>query len=346
VGAPLPAQGQTADFVATETTLGRIVRGAPFMADGLTTVSRELADGTRVERSALSKFYRDRDGRVRREQTILGLAVVTSWNDDDRVITIMDPMAEVIYTLDPATKTARRFRDWRRAASNLVARASRTSSGYGVLPVDLGAPLVPSTIREPGGSSKFTTRGAITILPPQAIEGLSATGTRSTRTIPVNQIGNDRPIEISHERWMSPELGVMLRSRDHDPLAGTVEFRLTNIQRAEPPPELFTVPPDYQIVDAPPLPPPPPPARPLDPAGPPPPPPAPSPPAAKPSAAPKPPVPPATLVNPVGAPAAAPAPATAATPVAAPKPPPPPPAPPAKLLDPAGPPPPPPAPPR
>src|SRR5690606_18189848 len=108
------------------------------------------------------------------------------------------------------------------------------SSGYGVLPFDLGAPLLPSTILA-GLSGKFATRRAITALPPRDIDGLAATGRRSTSTIPVNLIGNDRPIEITREFWESEELGVLLMSRDHDPLTGTVEFRLTNIQRTEPP---------------------------------------------------------------------------------------------------------------
>ena len=88
------------------------------------------------------------------------------------------------------------------------------------------------------------------------IEGMAATGTKRTEVIPAGRIGNDRPIEITDERWESPELKVLLLSRYHDPRTGAVEYRLTNVNRSEPPRELFTAPSDYTITDAPPPPPP------------------------------------------------------------------------------------------
>src|SRR5262249_2778731 len=90
------------------------------------------------------------------------------------------------------------------------------------------------------------------------IEGVTANGTRRTEVIPTGRIGNDRPIEISDERWESPELRMLVLSKHHDPRTGDVEVRLTNSVRAEPPRELFLPPGDYAIVDAPPPPPPPP----------------------------------------------------------------------------------------
>ena len=61
-------------------------------------------------------------------------------------------------------------------------------------------------------------------------------------------MGNDRPIEITDERWESPDLKVLVLSRHHDPQTGDVEYRLTNIGRGEPSPDLFTVPADYTIL--------------------------------------------------------------------------------------------------
>ena len=92
------------------------------------------------------------------------------------------------------------------------------------------------------------------------IDGVTATGTMTTNTIATGQIGNDRPIEITDEQWTSTDLTVLVLSRHHDPRTGDVEYRLTNIVRAEPPADLFVVPPDYTIATTPPLPPPPPPA--------------------------------------------------------------------------------------
>ena len=77
-----------------------------------------------------------------------------------------------------------------------------------------------------------------------------ANGTRNKLRIETGRIGNDRPIEVTDERWQSADLKVLLLSRHHDPRSGDVEYRLTNIIRGEPGQELFTVPTDYTVVDA------------------------------------------------------------------------------------------------
>src|SRR5439155_694874 len=46
----------------------------------------------------------------------------------------------------------------------------------------------------------------------QTVDGLEATGTRTTVTIPAGAIGNERPIEVVSERWYSPELQVVVSS--------------------------------------------------------------------------------------------------------------------------------------
>ena len=78
---------------------------------------------------------------------------------------------------------------------------------------------------------------------------MKATGRKTTSAIPIGQIGNERPIEITDERWESPELKVLVYSRFSDPRTGVVEFKLTNINRAEPPQDLFAVPADYTILE-------------------------------------------------------------------------------------------------
>ena len=95
----------------------------------------------------------------------------------------------------------------------------------------------------PGGDDRIEQLGA------QTIEGVPVEGTRSTRTIPAGQIGNERPIDIVSERWFSPELKTLVSSRQTDPRMGDTTYRLANIVRAEPDPSLFEVPSDYQIVE-------------------------------------------------------------------------------------------------
>jgi len=81
----------------------------------------------------------------------------------------------------------------------------------------------------------------------QLIEGLKATGTRTTVTIPVGEIGNERPIDIVNERWYSAELQMVVMTRHSDPRTGETTYKLTNINRTEPAKSLFEVPSDYTI---------------------------------------------------------------------------------------------------
>jgi len=101
------AAAQTQDFLSG-TPINAVVRDAPFSADGITTVTQMLADGTRIERTTTSKFYRDSAGRMRRDQTIIGLAALDPSRESETLITIVDPIAQATYVLNPATKMARR----------------------------------------------------------------------------------------------------------------------------------------------------------------------------------------------------------------------------------------------
>lgn len=102
------------------------------------------------------------------------------------------------------------------------------------------APLMPSV------SMKFETRSEE--LGSRDFEGVSATGTRSVTTIPADAIGNERPIEITYERWYSKELELVVFSKHSDPRFGEQTYRLTNIVRSEPDPSLFTVPSGYRVL--------------------------------------------------------------------------------------------------
>jgi hypothetical protein len=81
----------------------------------------------------------------------------------------------------------------------------------------------------------------------QTINGISAQGTRFTRTIPAGQIGNNKAIVITNERWYSPDLQVVVKSVHSDPRQGQSTYTLTTIQRQEPAASLFTVPSDYTV---------------------------------------------------------------------------------------------------
>jgi len=84
----------------------------------------------------------------------------------------------------------------------------------------------------------------------QNFEGIDAEGTRTTTTIPAGSIGNERPIEIVYERWYSKDLKMIVYSKHSDPRFGEQTYRLTNINRSEPDPSLFTPPPGFKVVSS------------------------------------------------------------------------------------------------
>jgi hypothetical protein len=74
------------------------------------------------------------------------------------------------------------------------------------------------------------------------VEGVKAEGKSTTWTIPAGEIGNRKPIDVVSESWYSPDLQVTVYSRYNDPRTGETVYRLANLKRAEPSPDLFKVP--------------------------------------------------------------------------------------------------------
>ena len=252
------------------------VKGAPFTAEAVTEFTQILSDGNRIERNFRTTIARDGRGRTRREQEIALLGPLAQLNDTPtHVVTISDPEDGVHYTLDDRHKTA--FKS--RAAVHVS-----TSLGPGHAGVDVGAALAGATVDVrrlvgPDGSRvEWTAQGAGNIaftgaiagqfiggapfeasvaapgvttqsLGTSQIEGVTAEGTRTTMTIPAGAVGNIGPIEVVTERWFSQELQMAVQITRRDPRSGDTVYRLTNIVRAEPPADLFMVPPDYQVHD-------------------------------------------------------------------------------------------------
>src|SRR5262249_60726474 len=103
-------------------------------------------------------------------------------------------------------------------------------------------PTPAAPVRVPGGKSDNVN---VEPLGTQLMEGVEATGVRTTFTIPAGQIGNERPIDIVDERWISKELQLVVKSRHSDPRSGETLYRLINIIRTEPDHFLFELPTDY-----------------------------------------------------------------------------------------------------
>jgi hypothetical protein len=245
---PAGAQTRTRSFVGMEAAREPVVRGAPYQGDGTTTIKTVLYDGTRIERVVNAKIYRDSAGRVRREQTVVGLAALDPTQDTTEVVVIYDPTVGAVWTLNPSSRTAYKILEQGSRLRVTAPPPPPPPPPPGMGNARPGAPPPPPPAPSRPVEESLGTRD---------IEGLAAMGVKSTLTIPTGQVGNDRPIVITEERWQSTELGVVLYSRRRDPRTSDVEYRLSNVVRAEPPADLFSVPSDYTVIAPPPPPPPP-----------------------------------------------------------------------------------------
>ena len=225
------------DVLAAEPLdVGEPVTGAPYSAEIVTEILQPLADGNRIERRTTSAVARDGEGRVRREQKLAAIGPILP-QGDVQIVTINDPVAKVHYSLDAARKVA--IQSPMMFTQRLEWTAAASASVSGTTTVQMRRMTAAGAAQpQDGRTEQLGTRD---------IEGVKVEGTRTTITIPAGAIGNVAPIEIVSERWYSPELRTVLSSRRSDPRFGETTYRLENIVRAEPSPELFQVPPDYTV---------------------------------------------------------------------------------------------------
>jgi len=216
---------------------GRVVKGAPYSAVAVTERVQTLADGTKLVRKATATIYRDSEGRIRREQAATKISPLGSDVDVPSIIFISDPVAGFAYTLYPGTKTG---------VKRPLGKSEMSGNARPAPPASREQGRRPSLAKGPEGAGdgnqiKRENLGR------QTMEGLGVDGERVVTTIPVDRIGNDRPIEIVQEQWKSPDLKTLVMSRRVDPRFGENTYRLTNVERAEPAATLFVVPEDYVI---------------------------------------------------------------------------------------------------
>jgi hypothetical protein len=251
------------------------VSGAPYSADITVEMDQTLADGTHITQTMTGSTERDSQGRTRQDAPLPKIGNLAAENPP-HIIFIMDPVAQVAYTLNLTDKTAQKMPMSSGAGPGpmpgiaIMTRGAAVPDGAappgapgpgeggpvfiqssGVAAGSGGGLMPPPIILQKsviaGDSSDVKTED----LGSQTMQGLEVTGTRTTRTIPAGQIGNDRPISIVTEVWTSPDLKTIVYSKRSDPRMGEQTFKLRNITLGDPDPSLFTVPADFKVVEGP-----------------------------------------------------------------------------------------------
>ena len=260
--APLPGD-DTFYFVASEMTFdGKLVKGSPYSAQAVTETTQILGDGNRIMNKSMASIYRDSEGRTRREQTLRAIGPFATASEPPQSIVINDPISGVSYMLDERSHTARKMSTRRfeykvagpaesKAAATADAQVA-TASRRVEAASDVFVAVAPPMAGEGAGfrmeyHNSEDRKAKTEALGKQNVEGVEAEGTRTTLTIPAGEIGNERAIEVVSERWYSPQLQTVVMTRHSDPRFGETVYRLTNIDRSEPPANLFEVPADYTL---------------------------------------------------------------------------------------------------
>jgi hypothetical protein len=206
---------------------GKVVTGAPFSATATSESVQTLADGSHITRKTQTNLFRDSQGRFRKETTVQGFGPLAASGQPKTFIIIHDAVAGTVFALNPDQKIAHQL-------PNAHGHGSAAAGG------ELNGKMQYKKI---GGADNVQTED----LGKQTINGISAQGTRHTRTIPAGQIGNERAITIVLESWYSPDLQLLVMSKRSDPRFGETTYTVSNIQQKEPAASLFSVPADYTI---------------------------------------------------------------------------------------------------
>jgi hypothetical protein len=250
----------------------RTLKSAPYSAEVINDYTQMLADGNRIVQHSTGRVYRDKDGRVRREE--------------DRAsgtpsISIVDPIAGVSYFLDPENHIAWKtpglaglaiVKKFDAAAMTTVLggpkprRQPMVAAGVEGVRVEAGDRSAGNVIFEVNGqvagyrrfdggdrpldgdaSAGRVVEDLEEALAPRTMEGVSVAGRRLKTTIAAGAIGNEWPLTITSEEWTSPELQILVLTDRKDPRLGDSTYRLLHISRDEPAATLFQVPSDYTI---------------------------------------------------------------------------------------------------
>jgi hypothetical protein len=199
------------------------VTGLPYSATETLTSQDTLSNGNQISRTQTSTVARDTNGRIYTSETITPPA--SSGKAPYTVSTIYDPVAGYEYRLNSSTMTA--------------------------IQTPLPKPRTGTPPTPPAGTTPPARPNAPTVtttnLGTSSINGVSATGTTVTETIPAGAIGNSQPIVHTRTTWISTQLSIPVEIKTSDPRFGTTDMELTNILTTEPSASLFVVPSGYTV---------------------------------------------------------------------------------------------------
>lgn len=219
--------------------------GNPFEADVQDTVLNANGSGmaASVDPAHNGHVARDSQGRLRTEWSAGKFKIQNGAEQGTEVeqihVTICDPVKHEWIQLDTLNKTA-----------TILPRRTGSPEGSAASPaINLRSFCALQSMVPPGAPEN-----SIEDLGHRNIEGFDAVGysrkrTMPTRTSPVTGM-TIKLLTPTTENWCSEELGAnLLRVMGTEERGNTRIYAMVNIQRGEPDPLLFQIPPTYRIVE-------------------------------------------------------------------------------------------------
>jgi hypothetical protein len=247
--APDPAINAVVSAVMPRVANWGPVKGLPFSATETTVREQTLSDGTVIKSTVEVLLWRDSEGRMRAESTLNSGTtpqgrIVTVWNPaEGKAITWITGNSAVTFT--SATHLPESQLNSLLSSQSSTPSASQSGSRTS-LPQGAAIPAALST-----SSSLESANLRTEALSPETMAGLEVAGTRTMQVIPAGSVNNDRDFTVVSETWTSAELKTTVRQMSSDPRTGTVTTELSNVERSEPDPALFTPPAGVKVAEIP-----------------------------------------------------------------------------------------------
>jgi len=220
VSAALSAQLMGSSFGEVAHIGGPQANSVPYTLTRTSTIVRTLANGTTITNTFTVKEARDSEGR--------------SYSEMHETLHIRadgEPVDVVNYhVVDPVARTN-------------INWGNRTKIAY------------VTHMPEPGTADAVRQRPVVRPtmqvtredLGARTIAGLEAKGTRTTSIIPAGDQGNDRPLTIVTDNWISTQYHIPLLTIHDDPRSGKRTDEVTEFRPGEPDPALFRIPEGYTV---------------------------------------------------------------------------------------------------
>jgi hypothetical protein len=204
----------------------------PYSLTAKSSFEQRLADGSFVRSYSRVKLARDGEGRT-----------MTQWPQG--CYRAEDGQLKLKYNVNVYDPTTKSTLTWSVSpGAEKVARGSRGQDSNPRRPTEaeMAERRKEVQLMQPP-RSEFKTEDLGT----KTIAGVEAHGSRTTRTIPTGEEGNEVPLMAVQEIWTSRALGLTMLEISDDPRFGRRTYEVEEVTQGEPDASLFAPPEGYRV---------------------------------------------------------------------------------------------------